>query len=84
MVSARSQRMAKAIQQQIAARALEIISDEAHWTRVFIARRADGKLCACFDPWVVRFCAIGALIRAAGELLGNAGFEHAYSAERLC
>ena len=74
--------MARPIQHQIIARALEIISDEAHWTRVFVARRADGRPCACFDPCAVRFCAVGALIRAAGELVGVAGVERAYAAEK--
>ena len=73
--------MAKPLQHQIVARALEIISDEEHWTRGCVARTADGKQCACFDPRAARFCAIGALNRAARELLGVAGVEPAYAAE---
>src|SRR3954465_9572750 len=75
--------MAKPIQHQIVARALEIISDEAHWTLTWVARRADGSPCSCFDPWAARFCAIGALNRAARELVGVAGVEHAYRAEKF-
>ena len=75
--------MAKPIQHQIVARALEIISDEAHWTLTWVARRADGSPCSCFDPWAARFCAIGALNRAARELVGVAGVDHAYKAEKF-
>ena len=38
--------MAKPPQQQIIARALEIISDEGKWTRDSMARLADSKPCA--------------------------------------
>jgi hypothetical protein len=75
--------MARPLQHQIVARALEIISNEEHWTRVWVARRADGRPCSCFDPWAARFCAIGALNRAAREIVGVAGVEHAYVAERF-
>ena len=73
--------MSKPLQHQIIARALEIVSDEEHWTRASVARTADGRQCACFDPRAARFCAIGALNRAARELLGVAGVEPAYAAE---
>jgi hypothetical protein len=75
--------MSKPIQHQIVARALEIISDEAPWTLFWVARNADGRPCSCFDPWATQFCAIGALNRAARELLGVAGVEHAYAAEKF-
>src|ERR1700730_8805882 len=75
--------MAKPLQQQIIARALDIISDESKWTRGSLARLADGTACACLDPRAVRFCAVGALNRAAGELLGDNGFYHATEGEHL-
>ena len=76
--------MAKPLQNQIIARALEIIEDGAHWTPVFVARMANGKPCSCMDKRAVRFCAIGALARAAKELVGTderIGIERAYQAE---
>src|SRR5271169_2631949 len=73
--------MAKPLQQQIIARALEIISDESKWTRGSMARMADGKACACLNPRAVRFCAVGALNRAAGEILAANRFYHASEAE---
>jgi hypothetical protein len=75
--------MAKPLQHQIVARALEIVSDEEHWTRACVARTAEGRQCACFDPRAARFCAIGALNRAAREIVGVVGVEHAYVAERF-
>jgi hypothetical protein len=75
--------MAKPLQHQIIARALEIVSDEAHWTRVSLARTAEGRSCACFDPLAARFCAVGALLRAAGEWLGGDGFARALEAEKF-
>jgi len=41
--------MAKPPQQQIIARALEIISDESRWTRGSMARLADSKACGCLN-----------------------------------
>ena len=73
--------MAKPLQHQIISRALEIISDESKWTRGAMARLADSKPCACLNPRAVRFCAVGALNRAADELLTQNGFHHAVEAE---
>ena len=73
--------MAKPPQQQIIARALEIISDESKWTRGAMARLADGKPCGCLDPRAVCFCAVGALNRSAGEILAANRFYHASEAE---
>jgi hypothetical protein len=66
---------------QIITRALEIISEESRWTRGSLARLADSKPCASRNPRAVRFCAVGALNRAAGELLTCNGFHHAVEAE---
>ena len=75
--------MAKSLQHQIVARALELIADEPSWTSLIVARTAEGRPCGCMDPHAARFCAIGALYRAAGELLGSAGPELAFKAERF-
>ncbi len=63
--------MARPLQHQIIARALELIADEAYWTSLIIARTADNKPCGCLEPAATRFCALGALYRAASELLGD-------------
>ena len=63
--------MAKPIQQQIILRALEIVSDESRWTAATLARDQHGRSCPVQAPEAVRFCAVGALARAAFELLGD-------------
>jgi hypothetical protein len=75
--------MARLIQHQIIARALELIFDETKWTRVSLARSADGMPCGCFDPVAVRFCAVGALYRSAADLLGLDALAHALEAEQF-
>ena len=73
--------MAKSLQHQIVARALELIADEPSWTSLIVVRTAEGSPRGCVDPDAARFCDIGALYRAAGELLGNVGPEHPFKAE---
>ena len=63
--------MARPIQQQIILRALEIVSDENRWTAATLARDQHGRSCPVHAPEAVRFCAVGALARAASELLGD-------------
>ncbi len=75
--------MSSRLQTQIIARALEIISDEDHWTSAVVARAADGKSCSCRDPSAVRFCAIGALFKAAVELVGDDGVAQGFKADKL-
>ncbi len=75
--------MARPLQQQIIARALDLISDEARWTSLVIARKADGKTCEWVHPLATRFCAVGALDRAAYELLGTGGAETALRAGKF-
>jgi hypothetical protein len=63
--------MAKLLQHQIIERALEIISDEARWTRGAMARNKFGHSCSAWDHEAIRFCAVGAIYRAAFDLLGE-------------
>jgi len=62
--------MAKTLQHQIIARALALISDDSRWTGGAMARDARRHLCSVYASDAVRFCALGALARAAFELLG--------------
>ena len=68
----------------IVARALEIISNEAHWTRASIARTADGLPCACLDPLAYKFCAVGALYRAAVSLSVGTGSNKFSRPRNMC
>src|SRR5205085_10222481 len=72
--------MAKTLQRQIIARALELIEDEAHWSRGAWARNARGQPCAWKSPGAVKFCALGALYRAAFEMAGDNVFDLAEKA----
>jgi hypothetical protein len=78
----RSRCMAKPLQHQIIACALELISDEANWSRGAWARTSTGKPCAWIHPHAARYCAVGALNRAAFELAAEGWFELAVSAEK--
>ena len=63
--------MAKTLHHQIIACALEIIADKARWTARSMARDSQGKSCRVEAAEAVWFCAVGALTRAAFELLGG-------------
>lgn len=72
--------MAKTLQHQIIARALELISDEANWSRGAWARTAEDRPCAWCHPSAVKFCALGALNRAAYDLAPEGVYDLAASA----
>jgi hypothetical protein len=63
--------MAKTLQHQIIARALELIADERHWTRGALARDKKGTACSWDSMRATKFCAVGALVRAAADFLGS-------------
>ena len=77
-----SDTMAKPLQHQVIARALELIADEANWSQGAWARTASGKPCPWIHPGAQSFCAFGALNRAAFELAAGGGYELAISAAR--
>jgi len=60
--------MTKTLQHQIIGRALELIADPAHWSTGAWARTSAGHACGWNNPAAARFCASGALQRAAFEL----------------
>lgn len=60
--------MAHTIQHQVIARALELIADEANWTRGALARSRSGLVCSWDHAEAYRYCAIGALARAVADL----------------
>jgi len=63
--------VAKTLQHQVIEEALHLIAEEEHWTRCSMARNREGDPCSVWDPAAVRFCAVGALWRAANELTGT-------------
>jgi hypothetical protein len=60
--------MSKTLDHHVVARAREIISDEQHWTQFDYAQLDTSDEADPADPRAVRFCAVGALRRAAFEL----------------
>ena len=63
--------MSKALHLQIVARAREIISDPNRWTQDELALSKNGESALPADADAYRFCAVGALQRAAHELCGG-------------
>ncbi len=63
--------MAMTLQHQIIEGALHLLAAEDHWTRCSMARDGEGYPCSVWDPAAVRFCAVGALWRAACELMDD-------------
>jgi hypothetical protein len=59
------------LQHQILRRARDLLSDKRKWTRYGAARTGNGAVCPPYAPYAVKFCAYGALARAALELTGN-------------
>lgn len=60
--------MSKSLAYQVTARALEIIAVGEHWLQGVLARAADRTSVGPTDAHAVRFCAVGALRRAAHEI----------------
>jgi hypothetical protein len=73
--------MAEMLQQQIIRDALNLIEDEASWTRCALARTSYGRPCGWSDRDSTRYCAVGALGRAAAACLGNTADAHAFAME---
>jgi hypothetical protein len=60
--------MSKTLDHHVVARAREIITDERHWTQFDYAQLDSSDEADPADPRALRFCAVGALRRAAFEL----------------
>jgi hypothetical protein len=60
--------VSKTLDHHVVARAREIIADEKHWTQFDYAQLDTSDEADPADPGAVRFCAVGALRRAAFEL----------------
>jgi hypothetical protein len=63
--------MSKPLYHQIVTRARQLISDPARWTQGELAKRKNGLPIEPSDPDAYRFCAVGALTRAASDLTGD-------------
>jgi hypothetical protein len=59
------------LQHQVLRRARDLLSDKRRWTRYGAARTGNGAVCPPYAPDAVKFCAYGAIARAALEVTGN-------------
>jgi len=63
--------MSKPLVQQIAERARGLVADPRKWTQYAIARTGNNRHCEPTDAKAVRFCAYGAILRAAYDIAGS-------------
>ncbi|MBX9588369.1 MAG: hypothetical protein K2X43_03630 [Hyphomonadaceae bacterium] len=63
--------MSKPLVQQVAERARGLVADPRSWTQYAIARTGNNRHCEPTDAKAARFCAYGAILRAAYEIAGT-------------
>ena len=63
--------MTATVQKQVLINARALIADPAHWTRSVLACTAAGNAVAWHDPSAAKWCAIGAIYRAAYDLVSD-------------
>jgi hypothetical protein len=63
--------MSKPLVQQVCERARGLVGNPRTWTQFAIARSGNHKACEPTDKRAVRFCAYGAILRAAYDIAGN-------------
>ena len=63
--------MTATAQKQVLMNARALISSHAHWTRSKLACTADGRRVEPHDPSAAKWCAMGAILRAAYDLVGD-------------
>jgi hypothetical protein len=64
--------MTTTVHKQVLINARALIADPARWTQRMYASTASGQKVAWYDPSAAKWCAVGALYRAAYDLLGDA------------
>jgi hypothetical protein len=64
--------MAKPLFHHVVGRALAYVGDRSCWTRYTLALTGNNRDCEPTDPKAARFCAFGALVRAAHDMTGDA------------
>jgi hypothetical protein len=63
--------MSKPLVQQVAERARALVADPRTWTQYAIARTGNNRHCEPIDAKAARFCAYGAILRAAYDIAGG-------------
>ena len=68
--------MSKPLMHQVAERARGFIADPRSWTQFAIARTGNNRHCEPTDARAARFCAYGAILRAAYDVAGEESLAH--------
>jgi hypothetical protein len=63
--------MTQPLDVQIARRARQLLSDQRHFCTFAVARTHDQRPCSPLSPSAARWCARGALVKAAFEFVGD-------------
>ena len=63
--------MSKPLVQQVTERARGLVADPRSWTQYAIARTGNNRHCEPADAKAARFCAYGAILRAAYDIAGT-------------
>lgn len=63
--------MTTTVQKQVLINARALIADPAHWTRGTLACDANGRTVEWHDQSATKWCAMGAIYRAAYDLVGD-------------
>jgi hypothetical protein len=63
--------MSTTVQKQVLINARALIADRARWTRCTFARTASGHQVVWYAETAAKWCAVGALYRAAYDLVGD-------------
>ena len=63
--------MSKPLVLQVAERARGLVDDPRTWTQYAIARTGNNRHCEPTDAKAARYCAYGAILRAAGDVAGE-------------
>src|SRR5262245_36854552 len=63
--------MSKPLVQQVTERARALVADPRSWTQYAIARTGNNRHCEPTDAKAARFCAYGAILRAAYDISGS-------------
>ena len=63
--------MSKPLVEQVTESARRLLEDPRNWTQYAIARTRNNRLCEPDDAKAARFCAYGAILRAAHDVAGE-------------
>jgi hypothetical protein len=63
--------MSTTVQKQVLINARALITDRAHWTTGMLACTSNGRLVEWHDRSAAKWCALGALYRAAYDLVAD-------------